>query len=402
MITCAFIFLTLIALPFYVIRFTVLGLPTTLLEIILLATVAVWTFGKIHTRSFPTLPKEWRAPAILFFTASLFALLAAPQFLPALGHWRAYILEPILFALVLIDTIKTEHDRSLVAYALTASLVIPVAVALYQQLTGLSIPNEFWAASATRRVTSIYGYPNALGLYAVPILILTLGQFTKSQNHKITKITLLTLFITTMTSIIFIRSKGALLALITGIVLFFLLNAKKKFITMGMLLFIAIGGIIIFKDSINLRGFSTVQGGDSISVRLTQYRETWEMLRTHPLTGAGLRGYQTAMIPYHQQNYIEIFLYPHNIFLAMWSELGLLGLIAFLWLLFQFFKTIINQSNNKSIHYAAAASMCALLVHGLVDVPYFKNDLAVLFWILIALSMMQVQPSRQIQKNVLQ
>lgn len=35
---------------------------------------------------------------------------------------------------------------------------------------------------------------------------------------------------------------------------------------------------------------------------------------------------------------------------------------------------------------AALASMAALLVHGLVDVPYFKNDLAVLFWILISLS----------------
>ena len=31
------------------------------------------------------------------------------------------------------------------------------------------------------------------------------------------------------------------------------------------------------------------------------------------------------------------------------------------------------------------ASMIALLVHGLVDVPYFKNDLAVLFWLLIGM-----------------
>ena len=29
--------------------------------------------------------------------------------------------------------------------------------------------------------------------------------------------------------------------------------------------------------------------------------------------------------------------------------------------------------------------MTVLLIHGLVDVPYFKNDLAVLFWIIIGL-----------------
>ena len=35
----------------------------------------------------------------------------------------------------------------------------------------------------------------------------------------------------------------------------------------------------------------------------------------------------------------------------------------------------------------AMASMAALLVHGLVDVPYFKNDLALLFWIIYALGL---------------
>ena len=30
--------------------------------------------------------------------------------------------------------------------------------------------------------------------------------------------------------------------------------------------------------------------------------------------------------------------------------------------------------------------MITMTVHGLVDVPYFKNDLACLFWILIAMS----------------
>jgi len=31
--------------------------------------------------------------------------------------------------------------------------------------------------------------------------------------------------------------------------------------------------------------------------------------------------------------------------------------------------------------------MVVVLIHGLVDVPYFKNDLAILFWIVYALGM---------------
>jgi hypothetical protein len=37
----------------------------------------------------------------------------------------------------------------------------------------------------------------------------------------------------------------------------------------------------------------------------------------------------------------------------------------------------------------------AILVHGLVDVPYFKNDLAVLFWMLIALTT-RIDEGRQV------
>ncbi|MBU1180368.1 hypothetical protein KJ885_05475, partial [Patescibacteria group bacterium] len=33
----------------------------------------------------------------------------------------------------------------------------------------------------------------------------------------------------------------------------------------------------------------------------------------------------------------------------------------------------------------AICAMSALLIHGLVDVPYFKNDLSILFWIIFSM-----------------
>ncbi len=391
MLLHSLILLTLLSLPWYVVRFTIFGLPTTLLEIVLLATLAVWLLNKVHTRNFPTLNTQWCAPLGLFLLASTIALFIAPQFLPALGHWRAYILEPILFALVLIDTIKTERDRTHVMYALAASLIIPVAIALYQQITGSRIPEPFWAAEATRRVTSLYGYPNALGLYAVPILILIIPQVIKSESHSVIRLMLALVSCATIAAVVFTRSKGALIALAVGLAVFFLLSTKRKLLTASVILFIAAAGFLAFKDSFSLRGISTVQGGDSVSVRLTQYRETWKMLKNHPFTGAGLRGYQTAMAPYHAQKYIEIFMYPHNIFLTIWSELGLIGLIAFVWVIIQFCITsyqsikLNNRETDKLTNCAAFAAMSALLVHGFVDVPYFKNDLAVLFWIILTI-----------------
>jgi len=81
-------------------------------------------------------------------------------------------------------------------------------------------------------------------------------------------------------------------------------------------------------------------------------------------------------------------LYPHNIFLNFWLEIGLLGLMAFIWTIVSFFRKGFNTlwtNHNSLIQIGIMSAMTCLIIHGLIDVPYFKNDLAVLFWILVAL-----------------
>jgi O-antigen ligase len=143
---------------------------------------------------------------------------------------------------------------------------------------------------------------------------------------------------------------------------------------------------------INLKGNYSVEGGDSISVRSEMWTESWRMIKDHYVLGAGLGGYQELMKNYHQKNYIEIYLYPHNIFLNFWSEIGIFGLLAFLGILFWYYKrALIKQKDDlrfkiydlRDLRILLAAAMTVVVVHGLVDVPYFKNDLSVFFWILI-------------------
>jgi O-antigen ligase len=116
--------------------------------------------------------------------------------------------------------------------------------------------------------------------------------------------------------------------------------------------------------------------------------ETWQMLKDHWFLGAGLTGYQTALVPYHQAKYLEIFLYPHNFVLNFWVELGLLGLLTFLYIIGKFFYLgfkIQDSRFKKLLANTLIAVMVVILVHGLVDVPYFKNDLAVMWWVWVGL-----------------
>ena len=99
-----------------------------------------------------------------------------------------------------------------------------------------------------------------------------------------------------------------------------------------------------------------------------------------------------AIRPYHEDARVEIFLYPHNLLLAVWVELGLAGLLIFLTILYQFFRACFSpphggrgNARGWGLRAGLVVALSVILIHGLVDVPYFKNDLAMLFWVIVAL-----------------
>ncbi len=150
-------------------------------------------------------------------------------------------------------------------------------------------------------------------------------------------------------------------------------------------------------------------------IRLNMWAETTEFLSDNPIAGAGLASYKTLIYPYRIDKWIEVFHHPHNIFLTMWVNLGLLGLVGFVWILVWYYRVGLSRITYHITHNNLVvfllASMTALMTTGLVDSPYIKNDLAVLFWLLIALMVATSSPlergsregvARQNQKNQLE
>ena len=78
---------------------------------------------------------------------------------------------------------------------------------------------------------------------------------------------------------------------------------------------------------------------------------------------------------------------PHNLYLNLWLETGFLGLIGFLGMvavsIFESLKNFLKTKNYLII--LPLAALIAILVHGIVDTPYFKNDLSLLFWIVLGM-----------------
>lgn len=427
------LFVLIAALPAYLIRFSVLGIPSTALELMILITFAVWFIKKwlpkiksLFKKDRPRTPYPFSVEIILLIVFSFIATGIASFNLGALGIWKAYFFEPILIFILIFNIYNEKKDWQKILWAFLISAISVSALAIYQKITGQFISNPFWANEETRRVVSWFGYPNAVGLYLAPLVLIFLGWFF-SLAHSTTltktfkKILIILVIAASLLSIYFARSEGALIGIVGGLVAFALLAGRRQRIAIIVLGLIVAGSLFFFAPAKNFVVTKLTLNDLSGQIRQRQWKETFLALTgTKFITGVGLNNYQAAVAPYHQEGIffnsdnianfdetlrasstlrtkywqpVEIYMYPHNIFLNFWSEIGLLGALVFVWLLFKSFFMALKLSitygrekhPEKYLALGLMSALVAIVVHGLVDVPYFKNDLAVMFWIILAL-----------------
>lgn len=422
------------ALPTYLLRFQIKNISTTLLEIMILILFSVWLVKTVLEKQKITLSK-YKGWILFLFVIVTLSVFVSESRLAAWGIWKAYFVEPILFFLVFINTIKTKKDGALVISAMWVSAFCVAVPAIIQKFTGWGILNDFWREEATRRVTSWYGFPNAVGLYLAPIGMFFAGllmqgkiqvieTFVKFKKIKICWQSVLSfvLIVLIVFSLIFARSEGAIIGLVAG--LFFLGLVYPYKLTRVVTLVLIICSCVLFLVVPTVRDYGTekiMMSDRSGQIRRQQWKETTSMLRDdHQIFGGGLANYQTAIKPYHAEGIwikdkndpewlqkirtseefriknwqpTEIYLYPHNVLLNFWSEIGIFGAGIMLILVLKLFLGYlrVKSPENKKMYLILMSVFVVILVHGLVDVPYFKNDLSVFWWLLFGISTLLIK-----------
>ncbi len=437
------IFFLFLLLPTYLIRFTVGPIPTTFLEVMILIVILVWIFQisdfrfqniKKIFQSFNLHPQSYLLVAgiALFLLGATINIFTGTDIRAALGEWKAFYVEPTILFFILISFFRTSklYPIPYTLYPILISGLATSLLAIYQHYTGFMVPWKFWDNGGSFRVTGWYGFPNAIGLFLAPLVPLAIFLAShawkeinkKNQNQKIQdtnkfqiqklKIWNWSLFVSCFLflvssplAILFAKSTGGLVGLAAGI-LFLLLMYKK---TRWPVIIVGLVSLISLPTNNPIKQELLAQNRSG-QIRVAIWKETANLLSDRPLTGAGLASYQERIKPYHRTvngEGIEIFHHPHNIFLTMWVNTGILGLIGFLGILMWFYKTglkdfrfqisdfrLRNAKNNNlqspisNLQFFLLASMTTLLVTGLVDSPYIKNDLAIVFWVLIALTVL--------------
>lgn len=387
--------LFILLLPTYLIRFSIGPLPSTMLELTFGIIFLVWLIK--HAQSdWPTIQSSLSNNKLffcflaLFFTASSISIFVGSTLVASLGQWRAYFLEPLILFFIILGQKERVTTTDLIWWLGLSTLSIST-FAIFQQCTGWGIATPEWTAPATRRVTSFFSSPNAVGLYLAPILPLMIYASLKQRRRFFNFYSLI--FILSLTVIAFTKSVGTLLGLTLGFAVFFWLLGYKKIVATVVII-----GCLLLPTYYTLLSTKS----QSTTNRFILWSYSADFLLASPknfIFGSGIRQfYWKIQAPHRTTNVLEPLLYPHNIFLNFWTETGLLGMLSFTGILYLLLAAAYSLYKNQDRILGAGlmAALIALIAHGLIDVPYFKNDLAMLFWILAALIIISNSRSRHL------
>lgn len=381
----------------YLVRFRVAGLPSTLLEVLL------WVFviGVLLVTRRTGLARAhqvlhaWRWPLVAWVVVTILAVMTSPSVWTGLGLWRAYVLEPLLVLIALCALLDQSGDRKRMEQGMMVAAIVVSVWAIVGFFGNWGIPHP-WNISiaAGRRAVGPFGFPNAVALFVTPIAALVAARLAKQFEERTSwkeRILPITTLVLSMLALVAAKSDGGMLALGFVVTLSLLGLRWGRWLVLAGAILVGVGLFVAPSIRDALIKEATFQGWSG-KVRLFIWRESWAMLKDHWFFGAGFGGYKKVFDAYHKARFIEIFQYPHTILFNFWTETGLLGVFAFVGIVVTWiknaFRTVVIQANaQKTKRYLSVllllAPLLAILVHGLVDVPYFKNDLALLFWILV-------------------
>jgi O-antigen ligase len=394
-ITASLAAITCALAPFYVVRWHVGPIPTTVLENAILLTIAAFAVEAYRLKQ----RLEWRSPftipAAVFLVAGAISVVVSPEQVKGLGLYRAYLIEPIVFFFVLGHVVHNAWRARLVL----AGLAVGGSIA--------GLANAFVILNAIRHHTLnlalpppvvIYNTPNAVALYLVPLIGIAASLFLYDREPWVRPASAAFLAISLGATFLSL-SRGGYFALAVMALILAVINRYRWYLLPAV---VVIGAALSRVPPIASRlahEFDLHDPNNTFVTRTDLWQATLRMLRDHPVFGSGMFGFARSIQPYRGGVYQENLIYPHNIVLNMWTETGLLGLVSFAWLLVQAFRVSwtgwrSGPASWRAIQLGIVLAMVAIVVHGMVDVPYFKNDLALEFWTFLGLVWAGTRASR--------
>jgi len=381
-----------------------------LIEILIIILFLFWIFCR--NTKYKIQNTKYKMPVALIFFGLLSSVLTNKNYYIGLGVVKGWFVLPIIFALILYDNLK--KNEKILSWSLWAIFSGGALVAI----EGM----RYWLFSLVTydgRLRIFFDSPNQLAMYLAPVFLIgvlmsnleELSRFyrDKEKIEPWKRSAVIFSLVLILFNLYLTKSYGAWLSLgltVTAILwLKYRKKWQKKYIVASIILIIFIVAAGFFKvESIKKLGDRS-----SLASRFMIWKSAGLMIQKNPIFGIGPGNFQNKYLEY--QKYFPPYLewavpQPHNLYLAFWLESGLIGLIGFFWLVWLFFRDNKKarqgrdspeavRENNLATGFLCLAIILYFLIHGLIDTTYWRNDMAIVFWAVIAANVYLAEISRQ-------
>jgi len=349
-------------------------------ELIVLVVLFSWFLRILIGKQFTFKKTKLDLPIILFLILACISFLYSLQYVKLPLEFSSSvsnlyplkallnIFEYVLFFYLIVNVFDKDDIKKVVGISLI-SLFIVSLVGIYQYNKIFSIGN-FFGFKSYARIPSTFNAYTLLGVYLI-LFIPLIFYFLRKYYYKIL------IGFPSLLCLLYSGSRGAFYSLL-GSMLITCKKNKKTILLFIVLFILLLPFIFLFKENIITKRISDY--GDS--GRFEIYNSSLNMLLKNPM-GIGLGSFRLA-------NVIENAHHAHNLYLQIALEGGIIALIVFLWIFFVFLKGNISAkaTDNElgSIRLALLTGVTAVLIHGLVDYPFYSQRIALLFWTVMAMT----------------
>lgn len=385
-------------LPIAHLKIAIFGIPIYSVEAPIIIALCAYAYGWRQGLFLPLLAINFRNPffisIIFFFLGALFSFFANPFSLNGLGMIKTGFVFPIILLWLWLETKPDNNDLKRIIFIWFASSILTAIASLVFFFQG--------TITYDGRLAGWYASPNYLAFFlASSVLIVShfLSNLFRRGGISQKKFFYPFLFsLAVLIAAIFLTgSYTAWISIFAALALYFylikpkLISRNQKIIPLLLLIGVFFAFVFLESDSEKWQSLVTFSERSSLASRIMIWKTAAKILYDYPLSGIGIGRFQEMYLAY--QKYFPLYLewavpQPHNLYLAIWLQTGLIGLAGFIFLIsvwlkkmFLVWRSDIQDEQTKKTSALFIALLVIFLLIGLADTPFFKTDLAFIFWL---------------------
>jgi O-antigen ligase len=311
------------------------GLTVSLTTLSLIGLYGLWLSGSVIKRNEP-LPKwfSMSLPAGLYVFFAGLSLLTAHDKLLALFEF-SLVLQLLLIYVYILGTVRTRDDVLYIVTLLLVALFFESVIIVGLRFAGSTVKIAGITGRVyVTRVSGTVGSPNNAGAFIVLSLGPAIGLLMARVNKAYRWLAMFA-FGGGAVALIFTLSRGGWLAFTVFMSLLSILALRRGWLSAKVIAVVVVVALVLVLalHNVVIDRLTTDDRGAAES-RIPLMRIAFRIIQDYPILGVGINN-SPILTPYYiTPDLGDIWVYGvHNKYLAIWSEIGVGGLLAYVWFL---------------------------------------------------------------------